>query len=428
VGERDPSDKSATAASGGARAEFLALVQHSLDAGDFVRLVLARPHERESPGPRRIAVRALALRGRPGLSFVESHATRDVTRNTDVAQGIGEIDRLLGPAFAHAHLQTTAGEAELRRSKRGTWGMSRRTAHRAAPAHEPEASAVAAGDDGDLPAGAPTHDRIKRRHVDIGRPWLVDLGVTDADHRLIPAMARKWKQIDKFVEIFDHAIASSLLRERPDVRVVDFGAGKGYLTFAVHDHLVRTLGKRADVTGVELRSDLVELAQRAAVRARMEGLTFVQGDVRSQAAPAMDVMIALHACDTATDHALHLGVRAGAQVILAAPCCHKELRPQILPPALLKPLLQHGIHLGQQAEMVTDGLRALLLEAEGYATQVFEFVSLEHTSKNKMILAVRRAAPRDRAATLGQVQALKDFYGVREQALERLLRDVPAAR
>jgi SAM-dependent methyltransferase len=234
-------------------------------------------------------------------------------------------------------------------------------------------------------------------------------------------MARKWKQIDKFVEIFDHAVASSALRERARVRVVDFGAGKGYLTFAVHDHLVRTLGKQAEVTGVELRPDLVALGNRAAADAGMEGLGFVQGDIRSQAPPAMDVMIALHACDTATDHALHLGVRAGAEVILAAPCCHKELRPQILPPALLRPLLHHGIHLGQQAEMVTDGLRALLLEAEGYATRVFEFVALEHTSKNKMILAVRRPQPRDPAATLAQVRALKEFYGVREQALETLL-------
>jgi hypothetical protein len=410
-------------ATGEARAAFLALVKEALGDGSFVRLVLARPNTGKASGPRRITVRALDLRGRPGLRFVETHATRDLTHNAGVAKGLAEIDRLVGPVFAHAHLLTASVDAELRRGKRGTWGLSRRAARPAAVAHRVAATdgSAAADADGDVPATAATHDRIKRRHVDIARPWLVDLGVTDADHRLVPAMARKWKQIDKFVEIFDHAIASSALHERASVRVVDFGAGKGYLTFAVHDHLVRALGKRADVSGVELRPDLVELGNRAAAHAGMEGLAFVQGDIRSQAPPAMDVMIALHACDTATDHALHLGVRAGAEVILAAPCCHKELRPQILPPALLKPLLQHGIHLGQQAEMVTDGLRALLLEAEGYATRVFEFVALEHTSKNKMILAVRRPRPLDRDAALAQVRALKDFYGVREQALETLL-------
>ena len=101
-------------------------------------------------------------------------------------------------------------------------------------------------------------------------------------------------------------------------------------------------------------------------------------------------MIALHACDTATDDAIHQGIRAGAAIIMCAPCCHKQLRPQLLSPHPLRPILQHGIHLGQQAEMVTDGLRAMLLEACGYETQVFEFISLEHTSKNKMILAVKR--------------------------------------
>ena len=143
--------------------------------------------------------------------------------------------------------------------------------------------------------------------------------------------------------------------------------------------------------------------------------------MRTQVPAAIDVMIALHACDTATDHALHVGVRAGASIIMSAPCCHKELRPQMRSPALLAPMLQHGVHLGQQAEMVTDSLRALLLEAEGYATQVFEFVALEHTSKNKMILAVRRERALDRAAVQAQIREIKSFYGIREHCLETLL-------
>ena len=156
----------------------------------------------------------------------------------------------------------------------------------------------------------------------------------------------------------------------------------------------------------------------------------------THALEAIDVMIALHACDTATDHALHRGIRAGAAVIMTSPCCHKELRPQLHAPAVLQPMLQHGIHLGQQAEMLTDGLRALLLEAEGYETQVFEFVSLEHTQKNKMILAVKRREPASHAAAAArrrqrigeQIAALMAHYAIREQRLERLLRsDAEAA-
>ena len=133
-------------------------------------------------------------------------------------------------------------------------------------------------------------------------------------------------------------------------------------------------------------------------------------------------MIALHACDTATDHAIDLGVRAGAAVLICSPCCHKELRPQIARPRLLSGLLRHGIHLGQEAEMVTDSMRALLLETRGYEAQVFEFVSLEHTSKNKMILARRRGAGSDQAARArSELADLKSFYGIREQRLESLL-------
>ena len=134
-------------------------------------------------------------------------------------------------------------------------------------------------------------------------------------------------------------------------------------------------------------------------------------------------MIALHACDIATDVAMHRGVASGAAVILCSPCCHKQLRPQMRSPPLLQPMLRHGIHMTEQAEMLTDTLRAMLLQSRGYDTQVFEFISPEHTGKNKMVLAVRRAQPlpaEQQAALRAQVADLKAFYGVREQYLESL--------
>jgi SAM-dependent methyltransferase len=241
-------------------------------------------------------------------------------------------------------------------------------------------------------------------------------------------MARKWKQINKFVEVLDHAL-DRVGFPHPDgtpIHVVDFGAGKGYLTFAMHHHLRHTRGWAADVRGVELREPLVALCNAAAQRRQMDGLCFLAGDVRSHVPERLDVMVALHACDTATDFALHTGIRAGARVIIASPCCHKQIRPQMaehLPP-VLKGLLQHGIHLGQQAEMVTDSLRALLLDLHGYDAQVFEFVALEHTSKNKMILASRRQTapdPAHAAEVQRQIDQLKAFYGVQQHCLEALL-------
>jgi hypothetical protein len=208
------------------------------------------------------------------------------------------------------------------------------------------------------------------------------------------------------------------------VRVVDFGAGRAYLTFALHDWLARQ-GLALDVRGIEQRADLVAEGNRIAQGLGLQGLRMVQGDVGDAAAApeCFDVMIALHACDTATDAALHRGIVAGAQLIVCSPCCHQQLRPQLLSPGPLRSVFQHGIHAEQQAEMITDTLRALLLQAEGYETQVFEFVALEHTRKNKMILAVKRphASDAERAAALAQADELQRFFGIREQALRSLL-------
>jgi protein-L-isoaspartate O-methyltransferase len=271
---------------------------------------------------------------------------------------------------------------------------------------------------------AQAHDRVKQRFVDVNRKYLVDLGVTLEDGRVVPAMARKWKQINKFVETLDGALTTSALRKSDSVRVVDFGAGRGYLTFALHDHLRNTLGKSATVTGVELREPLVVEANQIALQNNADGLQFVCGDIATVATEgSVDVMVALHACDVATDMAIHRGIRAGAAIIVCSPCCHKDVRRQMQMPEVLQPMLQFGVHMGQEADMVTDTIRALLLEASGYDTKVFEFVGLEHSGKNKMILGVARTQPDVARAekALQQVAALKKFYSISHQRLETLL-------
>ena len=183
------------------------------------------------------------------------------------------------------------------------------------------------------------HDREKKRYLELNRPFLHDLGVTDKQQALIPAMSRKWKQINKFIEVFSHALSSAPLAADQALRVADFGSGKGYLTFAIHDYLRNSLQRDAQVTGVELRPDMVELCNAAAARLEHPGLVFECGDVRSVVPSAIDVMIALHACDIATDYAIHTGIRTGAAIIMCSPCCHKQIRPQLHSPGLLKPML-----------------------------------------------------------------------------------------
>ena len=370
----------------------------------FVKLVLSKPRA-AAADLARVTVRPVTLKGAAQRSFVYTHATRDITKNLAPADALIALRGLLAEQFDNAHLFTDREEVQLLTSRKGKRTLLR---HQATGA----------------PDARPAHDREKHRYIDLNQPFLTALGVTNEQRQLVPAMARKWKQINKFIEVLHHALGETALKQAASIDVVDFGSGKGYLTFATHDHLRHTLGLPARVAGVELREDMVALCNAAVQRLALDGLRFEQGDERSVVPPKIDVMIALHACDTATDHAIHTGLRAGASIIMCSPCCHKELRPQLLSPHPLRPILKHGVHLGQQAEMLTDGLRAMLLEACGYDTQVFEFVALAHTNKNKMILAVKRdtASAGDAGAVWQQIDDLKAFYGVRDQCLEMLLR------
>lgn len=430
-----------TAEGAGGLDAFLAETRATLDAGAFESLVLSKPRDRAAL-LKSVRVRRIALKGRPALSFIYGHATSDVTKNFGIGAGLAELRVLLDAAtrtsFAHATLHRSGEDLQLMLNRKGRAALRRHPRSPTSTSTLPAPALSPGRGDASLVAGTPSvagvdsaslvgndHDRQRDRRLSLDLPFLAELGLADAAHRLVPSMARKWRQIDKFLEVLDNALdalpeGTGRGRTEP-LRVVDFGAGKGYLTFAVHEHLRRRFGRAPVVTGVELRGELVAFCNAAAQRCGMAGLRFVQGDLRSFVPGEVDVMIALHACDTATDHAIDLGLRAGARVLVCSPCCHKELRPQMQRPAALAGVLRHGIHLGQEAEMVTDSLRALLLESCGYDAKVFEFVSLEHTSKNKMILATRRDDAGRAARARAEVREVKAFYGIRAQCLETLL-------
>lgn len=385
------------------KAQFLTLLSQNLHDQSLVKLLLSKNRGSDKE-LQRILIRPLIIREQAMLSFVYSFKTRDITKNYDFTAGLGLITELLSDDFKAAHLYSTEQEIQLEISKKGKESIHTHTV--ATPGN----SAI-----------NHQHNKQKQRFVDLSRPYLQALGVTDSEHILIPSMSRKWKQINKFIEVFSQALNNSPLDATQAMQVVDFGSGKGYLTFAIHDYLHHHLHTDSQVTGVELRAELANLCQQSAQQLEHQGLNFVCGDVKTHAPQHTDVMIALHACDVATDYAIHYGIRANAAIIMCSPCCHKQIRPQMHSPALLQPMLQYGVHLGQQAEMVTDSLRALLLEAQGYQTKVFEFVSLEHTNKNKMILATKRKQTFDPTQVLLQIAEIKKFYGIKEHCLETLL-------
>ncbi|ENU98060.1 MULTISPECIES: class I SAM-dependent methyltransferase [Acinetobacter] len=383
--------------------QFLEAFQQAFETDHFDRLILSQ-YKGELELLEKMTFRVISLNEQKVLSCVYRYKTQDVTKNYPLNEALTQVTELL-TCCKQANLFTDQEGLQLKKNKK----KAMLTRSKAKPV-----STKAKAEQG--------HDRIKQRYVDQDSVFLQHLGITDQQGQIIPSMARKWKQINKFVEIFSGALAQIQPQEQ-GLRIVDFGSGKGYLTCALYDYMQKH-GQTPYVTGVELNPKMVEFCQNVAQQSGFNQLDFFQGDVRTYEPERLDVMIALHACDVATDFAIHSGIRLNAQIIMCAPCCHKELRPQLQSPKVLSPMLQFGIHAGQQAEMLTDTIRALLLKAYGYETKVFEFVALEHTSKNKMILATKRKDyEQPDQAVLAQIQALKEMYGIQKHSLELLLND-----
>ena len=383
--------------------QFLDAFQQAIETQSFDRMIMSQ-YKGELEHLEKMTFRVIQLQNQDVLSCLFRYKTNDVTKNYTLNEALPIVQGFLQQC-KQANLMTNEHELQLKKNKK----KDMLTVSKQQPI-----SSKTAEQQG--------HDRTKYRYVDQNSYFLQPLGITDVKAQIIPSMSRKWKQINKFVEIFSGAL-EQLPNHQQALKIVDFGSGKGYLTFALYDYLAKNK-TTPFVTGVELNDKMVKFCHDVAQQSDFTQLDFFQGDVRTYHPETLDVMIALHACDVATDFAIHTGIRLNAQMIMCAPCCHKELRPQLQSPIVLQPMLQFGIHAGQQSEMLTDTIRALLLKAYGYETKVFEFVALEHTSKNKMILATKRKDYIEPdQAVLAQIQALKAMYGIRKHSLELLLND-----
>jgi hypothetical protein len=381
-------------------APFFDLLTQSFETGGFVKATLSRPGKAAPPGLRNVFLRPVELRGTSMVSWTWRYERRDEVKNLTPSETVQRLRELCGPQFRNTDLFTATREATLTHNRRGEPAVFIRPA-------------------GGHAATETRHDRDKQRMLDSSAPWLRELGITGPNGEVFPSSQAKWRQINKFLEIIDGLVRSANVP--PDAHIADMGCGKGYLTFALYDYLTTQLKVAPQVTGVEQRRELVDLCNNAARRAKSDGLHFEAGNIHGWQPARLDMLIALHACDTATDEALAAGVRVGASIIVVAPCCHKQVRKSMSARNELKPLLQHGILEERQAEILTDGIRALLLESKGYRTSVFEFISTEHTAKNVMITAVKQGQASRKA--LEQVAEIKESFGIGEHALETMLKE-----
>ncbi len=386
---------------------WLASLRESVDTSTFVKLQLNKPAP-EAEDLKTVDVRPLMIKGEPRLSFTYHHKTRDIVKNYTLDESAAMITALLAGKFANARLFTLAADLQLARQGAG-YALHK---HPASEAKAPQLD----------------HNRAKQRMVSAGKGWMHVLGLADANGNVTPTAQDKYRQINKYIEILDNLIKQ--LPEREIIKVADMGAGKGYLTFALYDHLANTLKRKAEVIGVEFRPDLVKLCNDTARASGFDGLKFVQGTIEGHDCTGADIVIALHACDTATNDAIAKAIHADAALIVVAPCCHKQIRREMEKGGKatadnpLDFLLKYGTYTERIAEMVTDGLRAELMELSGYKTNLFEFISDTHTPKNVMIVATKLAQPTKNHPKLrASIDATKAQFGIGKHYLEGLLAD-----
>lgn len=244
-------------------------------------------------------------------------------------------------------------------------------------------------------------------------PFLVDLGVQTREGKIINSAYDKFKQINRFLEFIEDILP--VLESKEKIRILDFGCGKSYLTFAIYHYLHEICGKEIEITGLDLKADVIANCNKLAVKYGYCNLKFEVGDIKDyEAYKDVDLVVTLHACDTATDYALYKAIRWNAKAILSVPCCHHEVNRQVKA-AELVPMLEYGIVKDRFAALATDSLRAMILKQYGYETQLLEFIDMTHTPKNLLIRAVKKNGfvP---AGKLGQLQAqeaeFSSFLGV----------------
>jgi SAM-dependent methyltransferase len=349
--------------------------------------------------PSKLSVRPIELSGERKYQLAERRGKQEFHLNLTSEELQTRITAEFGERFAQADLFTPDADYSARVIRQDVARVTRRKPSKPAPAL--------------------AHDRGKQYLIPEGRPcaFLAEIGVMTPAGQVKAAKQAKFRQVNRFLEFVDDVLSE--LPRTGVLRVIDFGCGKSYLTFALHYLLTELRGREVEIIGLDLKAEVVRDCQRIAEKLGCRGLRFEVGDIAGYAtAGAVDMSVSLHACDTATDAALAQAVRWQAPVILAVPCCQHEV-VGLLTDDSLPGLLRHGILKERFAALATDALRAALLESVGYRTQVVEFIDLEHTPKNLLLRAVR--ADRPVADARERYEQLKTQLDLRDFALERLL-------
>ncbi len=374
---------------------FFEKLNASLQDGSMVKMTLSKPVSKNNE-LRNVYVKPILLKNNKMFQFVFRYERRDETKNYDAVQTMEQINSLVPDVFQNVSLFTISEDIMLLISKKGKPSLVCK------PVKEQRTQ--------DL-----SHDHEKMRLIDPTKPWWFLLGLTTREGKVIADMQHKFKQICKYVEIVDGVMKNAKLGD--EVHIADMGAGKGYLTFALYEYLTSKYDKKIVMEGVEIRPDLVLKINDIIEKCGLKDFRFVENSIENYKPEKLDVLIALHACDTATDDAILIGVRNDAKLIICAPCCHKQVRREMEKSGRTDAVTRFGIFLERQAVMVTDAVRALVLEYCGYKTNVMEFIEMEDTPKNVLLVGRKSETPVDKVSISKQISDLLEKYGIAEHYL-----------
>lgn len=385
--------------------QFIDSIQKSISNNNFIKITFSNYKGSENE-LKNCYVKKVIIKNEDKFSFTYRYKTRDIVKNYSSSEMIDLVSSFLHKKeFYNATFFSLENDIVLEIKN-----DNRNFLKKNPPSHT------------ELPSLE--HNNQKKKFIiPEGKSYLQALKITNDKGIVIHNSSDKFKQINRYIELLNPLIQN--LSSMNNIDVVDMGSGKGYLTFALYDYLINVLKLNANVHGIEFRDDLVKLCNLIASQSNFKNLWFKKGTILDVTIEKIDVLIALHACDTATDDAIFKGIKSNAKLIVVAPCCHKQIRREIEKSAVkteLDFMLKHGIFLERQSEMITDSLRALYLEYFDYSTKVFEFISDAHTPKNIMIVAEYKPKnASQKTDILNKINSAKDFFGIKQHHLGSLL-------
>ncbi len=380
---------------------FFDKLNYILDNKELIKMIINGKRNKSSD-LKSIIITIVELKKGRKLNFVYRHETKDITKNYEFEEGVNLIKEAIEVDFYNAEVYSNTENFSLTSNQNGKVQFKT-----SVPTLQP--------------LTAFNHDRTKERFIHTtNNVYLRELGIVNANWEVRREMNDKYRQINRYIELLEPYLSELSITN--NYEVVDMGAGKGYLTFALYDFLSNTKKKKINITGVEYRNDLVDTCNSIAKKADFQTLKFVQGTIEKTELPKIDILIALHACDTATDEAIYRGINSNASLIVCAPCCHKQIRKEFNVTNELSKVVKYGILKERQAEIITDSLRAMIMEAYGYKTNVFEFISTEHTPKNLMIVGRKFVEVNpEKQRIIQNIDAIKNIFGIKNHYLEILL-------